>query len=793
MNGIFSQFWDTLRGSSVKLSASMFMWNWRSRLRQRRDVPAEIYISIVDSLYGDTRSLFMGAVAVSLAILATAVKTGEPLLYVCAAAVAVVAGVRAMGVQAYHRQRPHLTTARDAGRWEFQYAVGTSVHIALLGVWCVIAFGMTADPFVQLVSIVSIVAYLIGVTGRNFGSSRLVVAQILCAAPLTVLSLLLMGDIYYAVYSILIISFFISMKFISDRLRKTLMDAVVAARDNTLLANRFDAALNNMPLGLCMFDADRRLVVINRRGIELLGVPASESPYGASARKLFDVASHAGMFAPASVERIVAEIENGPSGRGDEDIEVDTRTGRTLALTFQPMANRGSVVLIEDITERKSAAAKIHHLARYDALTGLPNRTFFHDQMQVTLARLQKTGESCAVLFIDLDQFKQINDTMGHPFGDALLCVVAERLRRIARPSDIVARFGGDEFVILQYPIRAPEEAASLARRVVEALGETCAIDHHQVVIGASIGISVGLQDGDNADHLLKNADMALYRTKSEGRGAWRFFERDMDVMAQARRSLENDLRNAVANGAFRLYYQPIVDLKTRRISTCEALLRWPHPERGMVSPAEFIPLAEEMGLIVEIGDWVLRQACLECMKWPTNTRVAVNLSSIQFRRGNVVLAVSEALAKSGLPAHRLELEITESVLIQDTEATRACLTELREMGVRISLDDFGTGYSSLSYLHSFPLHKVKIDRSFLQGIGESERSRILLRGVARLSAELGMSVVVEGVETDEELDLIVREANVDEAQGYLFSPAIPSSAIRDMLASPATAKFKVA
>jgi diguanylate cyclase (GGDEF)-like protein len=253
------------------------------------------------------------------------------------------------------------------------------------------------------------------------------------------------------------------------------------------------------------------------------------------------------MFAAATADRIAAEIENGPSGRGDEDIEVDTRAGRSLALTFQPMANRGSVMLIEDVTERKAAAEKIHHLARYDALTGLPNRTFFRDQMEVTLARLQKTGESCAILFIDLDQFKQINDTMGHPFGDALLCVVAERLRRIARPSDIVARFGGDEFVILQYPIRAPEEAASLARRVVEALGETCAIDHHQVVIGASIGISVGLQDGDNADHLIKNADMALYRTKSEDRGAWRFFEREMDVMAQTRRKLEIDLRNAVA------------------------------------------------------------------------------------------------------------------------------------------------------------------------------------------------------------------------------------------------------
>jgi PAS domain-containing protein len=330
----------------------MSVWNFRSRLRPRHDVPAEIYISIVDSLYSDTRSLFMGAIAVSLAILVTAVNAGEPLLYFCAAAVAAVAGGRALGVSAYHRQRPEMKTAQDAGRWEFQYAIGTSAQIALLGIWCVVAFGMTTSPFVQLVSITSTVAYLIGVTGRNFGSSRLVVVQILCAAPLTVLSLWLTGDVYYAIYSVLFVSFFFAMKFISDRLRKTLMDAVIAARDNTLLANRFDAALNNMPLGLCMFDAERRLVVINHRGMELLGVPGGEACQGASALDLFQAASRAGVFTLANASRIVAEIENGPTGRGDDDIEVVAESGRTFALTFQPMANRGSVVMIEEISER---------------------------------------------------------------------------------------------------------------------------------------------------------------------------------------------------------------------------------------------------------------------------------------------------------------------------------------------------------------------------------------------------------------------------------------------------------
>jgi diguanylate cyclase (GGDEF)-like protein len=771
----------------------MSLWKWRSHLRQRSDLPTEIYISVVDSLYRDARTLIVGSIAIILAMALTAWKTGEPLLYVCTVALAAVVVARAHGMGAYQRERSLITTGRDAARWEFRYAVGTSVHYVLLGVWCVIAFGLTNDPFVQFVSTTSTVAYLIGVTGRNFGSSRLVAIQILCAAPLMVLSLLLTADVYYAIYAVLFINFFVAMKFISDRLRTTLMDAVVTSRENTLLAGRFDAALNNMPLGLCMFDADRHLVVINQRGVELLGLDFQDDHQGASARKLLQSAVRAGTFDQANAQRVAEEIESGPSGRGDEDIEVETRNGRTFALTFQPMENRGSVVMMEDVTEKKASAAKIEHLARFDALTGLPNRMFFHDQMEVTLARLQKTKEFCATLFIDLDQFKQINDTMGHPFGDALLCVVAERLRRIARPTDIIARFGGDEFVILQYPIQSPGDAASLAQRVVETLAEPCSIDHHQVVIGASIGIAVAPQDGLSADVLLKNADMALYRTKSEGRGTWHFFESEMDVKAQARRGLEIDLRAAVTNDTFKLYYQPLVNLKSRRISTCEALLRWPHPDRGMVSPAVFIPLAEEMGLIVEIGARVLRQACAECAKWPNDTRVAVNLSPIQFRRGNIVAAVKEALELSGLPANRLELEITESVLIQDTEATRAVLMQLREMGVRISLDDFGTGYSSLSYLHSFPLHKVKIDRSFLQGIAGSERSRTLLRGVARLSRELGLSVTVEGVETDEELELVMREAGVDEAQGYLFSPAIPSSAIRELLVKPAVTAIKVA
>lgn len=771
----------------------MFPWPRLQRSSQeRQDVPADIYVSIIDSLFADYRSFLTGSVNVALAMLLSAFKTQEPLLYACTVAILVVNGVRAIVIAAYYRQRQNVTTIEAAKRWETVYAIGVSAHVAIMGAWCVVAFGATDDTFAQFISVVGTIANLIGIAGRNFGSTRLVLVQILFGAPLVTLALLMPGDIYYATTGILLLGFFAALKFISDRLRKTLVDAVITTRDITFLANRFDAALNNMPLGLWMFDPRRRLIVSNRRCNEILGVPPGAFRNGATVRELLQQVSRTGLFAAENAERIAAELESRLAGSDRAELEFDTEDGRTLALTFQPVKTGGSIVLLEDVTERKAAAAKINRLARYDAVTGLPNRAFFRDQMEHALSGIGTRKHACAVLFVDLDQFKQVNDTMGHPFGDSLLCAVADRLRGIIRDTDIVARFGGDEFVILQYPVKHPTEAATLAQQLVEALGRSFEIEGNQVLIGASIGIAVAPQDGLNADLLLKNADMALYRAKSEGRGAWRFFEREMDVQAQARRSLELDLRSALVEDSFKLYYQPLINLKTRRISTCEALLRWPHPERGMVSPGEFIPVAEEMGLIVPIGKRVLRMACMECTKWPDDVRVAVNLSPTQFRRGNVIAAVREALDESGLAANRLEIEITESVLVQDTEATRVSLTQLRDMGVRISLDDFGTGYSSLSYLHSFPLHKVKIDRSFLKGIAGNKRSLTLLRGVARLSSELGLAVVVEGVETDEELDLVTREASIDEAQGYLFSPAIPGPAIRDLLLSSSARKIRV-
>ena len=760
--------------------------------RTKPGVPPEIHASLVDSLFQERRTLLVGSLAASFAVVLTAVKTGEPLLWAIAGIIVLFAAARNWDMGRYAKVRGPGLSIAAVPAWERRYVFGASVFDALLGIWCFIAFIRTDDAFVQLISLCMTIAYMVGTSGRNFGSSRLVIAQILCAGVPTIAAVLLVGNFYYAMLGlVLLLPFFTSLKFISDRLRRTLLDAVIAQRDMSLLAKRFDTALNNMPSGLCMFDAQRTLVVSNEKLSQLFGVNLASERKGATVREIVRDCVDAGTIMRSEAEGFAVEFEKRLSGE-DRTFMFETPKGRSLHFTFQAMESGGSVVLVEDVTERKAAEARIKHLARYDPLTDLPNRNFLREQMDQALDQLDRTGP-VAVLFIDLDQFKQVNDTLGHPRGDLLLREVADRLRSHVREGDIISRFGGDEFVIVQSPVSGVEEAAAMSRRLIESLSETYEVEGHRVVIGASIGIAMAPRDGIGADHLLKNADMALYWAKAERRGSWRFFEAEMDIRAQARRTLELDLRGALAAGAFEVYYQPLFDLRSKKISTCEALLRWPHPVRGMISPAEFIPVAEEMGLIVEIGNWVLQQACRDCSRWPSDVRVAVNISANQFRRGNLVNSVREALANSGLASNRLEIEITESVLFQDTRATRQALRQLRDLGVRLSLDDFGTGYSSLSYLHSLPLNKVKIDRSFLEGLAAGDRSLVLLRGIARLSAQLGLSVTVEGIETAEQLALVSAEDTVEEVQGFLFSPAIPFREITRLLQTVPTKLEKVA
>ncbi len=430
-----------------------------------------------------------------------------------------------------------------------------------------------------------------------------------------------------------------------------------------------------------------------------------------------------------------------------------------------------------DITERKQAEARITFMAHHDALTELPNRLLLRERMKEMLSRLKRNGTGLAVHCIDIDNFKTVNDTLGHPVGDLLLQAVAGRLRDALRQEDLVARLGGDEFAILQTDIAQSSEVASLAARVLAVLAEPFDLDGNIVTARASIGIAIAPGDGDEADRLLKNADMALYRAKGEGKGTFRFFEAEMDARARAHRQLETDLRAALKSGELQVHYQPLIQLATGAITGCEALLRWHHPERGMVPPSEFVAVAEETGLIGQLGAYVLRQACADAAHWPEPTKVAVNLSPLQFRSGNLLAVVSDALEASGLAPSRLELEITETLLLDKSGLVLATLHALRALGIHISMDDFGTGYSSLSYLRSFPFDKIKIDRSFVHDMGANADSQAIVKAIIGLGAALGITITAEGIETVSDMERL-RDEGCDEGQGYLFSKARPQAEI---------------
>jgi diguanylate cyclase (GGDEF)-like protein len=539
-----------------------------------------------------------------------------------------------------------------------------------------------------------------------------------------------------------------------------------AALEETNL--RFDAALNNMSQGLCLYDGEHRLLVANRRFYEIYRLDPEAVRPGITFRELLLRSVAAGNHAPAVAEAMIAErlgfVARGEPGTAFQNLA----DGRVIAISHEPMPGGHWVVTYEDITERRRAEAQIAWLTRHDGLTGLANRLLLRERVEQVLGPGGR-GSRFALFVLDLDGFRAVNEALGQPGGDQVLRQVAERLLACVRDSDIVARLGADEFAAMQTGIASGEDAAPLARRLLAAVGKPFQVDGRTIELGASIGIALAPEDGASHDQLLHHAQLALELCRRERRGAFRFFEPEMDAAVQRRRTLENDLRGALERGDFLPVYQPIVEIASGRVSGLEALLRWRHPGRGMVSPVEFIPVAEEMGLIVPIGAWMLKRACADAATWPDGVRVAVNVSAIQFRDPNLVATVATALADSGLPASRLEIEITESLLLEDEAATEATLHRLRGLGVRIAMDDFGTGYSSLGYLRSFPFDKIKIDQSFIRDLDSKPDSHAIVRAITGLGRSLGMRTTAEGVETRAILD-ILRTEGCCEAQGYLFS-----------------------
>jgi len=548
---------------------------------------------------------------------------------------------------------------------------------------------------------------------------------------------------------------------------------------------RLDTAINNMGEGLCMFDAEKRLVVCNDRYAKMYRLSPELLKAGTPHHEIIEHRIANGILngetSDSAAKRLISTLNALPPDATTSRVD-ELADGRLICVTRQPMPGGGWVATHVDVTEQRRSEAKIIHMAQHDALTELPNRVRLRVRMDHALAITREGGSGLAVLMLDLDRFKEVNDTLGHPTGDKLLQAVAARLLECVRETALIARLGGDEFAVIDYVTNPVVEATALAEKISHALCEPFDLGDHQVTIGTSIGIAIAPRDGTNPDEIMKSADLALYSAKSGGRGSFRFFEPELDQLMRARRNLERDMREALAKGEFDLHYQPIINAASGEPSGFEALLRWHHPQRGLIMPAEFIPLAEETGLIMPLGEWVLRAACAEAARWPADLKIAINLSPAQFRSKELISIIVGALANSGIAPQRLELEVTETVTMDDSEAVFAALDQLHKLGVRIALDDFGTGYSSLSLLQKFPFDKIKIDRSFVSALSDAkEESRLIARAVVRFAVSLGRTTTAEGVETKEQLELLHAEA-CTEMQGYYLGRPMDGARVLTML-----------
>jgi diguanylate cyclase (GGDEF)-like protein len=537
-------------------------------------------------------------------------------------------------------------------------------------------------------------------------------------------------------------------------------------------SQQLDAALNNMAHGISMFDRQQRLVVCNKQYAAMYNLTLDQLKPGTLARSILDARVAAGA-SPSSKNYAANRIVDMSVGH-DYSIVDHLRDGRVIAINHQRMDNGGWVAVHQDITAQKRVEAELAHMARYDALTGLANRALFLEKVEEALTRMAAHDEQFSVLMLDLDRFKAVNDSLGHAIGDSLLRAVGERLRRLVRELDIVARLGGDEFAIIQISdMNQHDQVTVLANRILSAITEPYDIDGRKIVIGTSIGITLAPQDADNADALVRHADLALYKAKSEGRNRYRFFETAMEAEARDRRDLEEDLRRALLHDEFELHYQTVVDAGRKECCGAEALVRWRHPERGLLFPDQFIGLAEESGLIMPLGGWILRRACSDAASWPSHLKIAVNLSAVQLKQTNLLDVLKSTLKETGLDPSRLELEITETVLVEKNEENLAVLHEIKNLGVSIVLDDFGIGYSSMRYLQMFPFDKIKIDKSFIQSMTTHSDSAAIVCAITGLGRGLDIETTAEGVETAEQLAFL-RTTGCQLAQGYLFSRPVP-------------------
>ncbi|HTV68388.1 MAG TPA: EAL domain-containing protein [Rhizobiaceae bacterium] len=743
------------------------------------DIPVDIYVRFVRSLFNDASILIIGAICHSLIALLVYNRTDEP-IYLGLAGLMFVAGVyRYYGIKNFQKTGS-ITDYPSAVYWENYYLIGGTVQGFFLGMFCFVAIWWAPDAYGEIASVSVAMGSTMTIVGRNYGSRTMVaILSVTVVLPIAI-GLMLRGDMNHVILGLYIIPFMFIITKMATHVRTVLFTAISEEKKANRLAQRFDRALNTMAHGLLMLSPDGRVVVANAEAVAAMRAKSVETLLGRSLKAVIMRGVAGGLIDPKDGRYLEAQLTRAMRDGRDRKILVRLTDGRHFEFSASEGSEGLGVIIFEDVSPRIEAEEKIRSMARFDSLTGLPNRAYFHELVAEAMAGGDRERQ-CGLVVLDLDDFKSINDTLGHPIGDGLLYAVGERLQTFAGGNVWISRFGGDEFMIYVDRIDTEEEFSRLIDSVFDGLQGDVDVAGHSLRIQLSAGAVLSKVKHTDVDAMIVKADLALYKAKELGKAGWRLFESAMDAAFRNRQLMKADLRSAVEAKGLRVVYQPIVAMDTMRIASCEALCRWDHPDLGPISPAIFIPLAEEMGIVAEISTFMLNAATKECAKWPEQTSVSVNLSAKDFRSPGIVTKVRDALDNSGLAPHRLEIEVTETALLDDKSLTRQLIEELKALGVRIALDDFGTGYSSLSYLHKLPLDKVKIDRSFLIDVTQNQRSLELLRGVVNLSRPLGLTVTVEGVETFEQLKILALDVKPDLVQGFLFGSALTASGIETM------------
>ena len=744
-----------------------------------KEFPDDVYVPFVETLFRDGFTLAIGISAQSALIGLVWAKTGNPAYLILVVCLLMVGVIRVLNMRNF-ASLPVATTREEARRRENRYIIYGAMHGMVLGTFSLVAIYTAQDGFSETAAVCISLATATGIAGRNYGSPRMVIILIITLTCPMSLGFILRGDFYHITLGLLSAPFLLAIHRYADTVRDVLFSAISAEKLASRLAQRFNRALNTMSHGLIMLDPDGRVVVANAEAAHLMSLKSHDQLLGRTVHSLLMRGVAGGMLTPKDCQYVEAQLTRALREGRDRKVLVGFSNGQHYEFSAREGSQELGVITFEDVTARVEAEERIRFMARYDSLTGLINRAYFHELVEECMSSGNK-DRYCALAAIDLDDFKSVNDTLGHPVGDGLIYAVAERLTSYSAPGIKVSRFGGDEFMIFFDRIESESDLGRMLDDIFAGLQGEVDVAGHVLRIQASAGAVMARVEHSDVDEMIVKADLALYKAKELGKNGWRMFESAMDAAFRSRQMMKADLRSAVEANTLRVVYQPIVAMSTMRIAGCEALCRWDHPELGPISPSVFIPLAEEMGIISDISTFVLNAACAECAKWPENTNVSVNLSARDFRNRNVIQKVRDALASSGLAPERLEVEVTETALLDDKSATRDLIQEIKGLGVRIALDDFGTGYSSLSYLHKLPLDKVKIDRSFLSDLTHSSKSLELLKGIVNLSRSLGLMVTIEGVETFEQLKVLARQVEPDLVQGFLFGSALSASGIETM------------